>query len=277
MRNPYKDVTVTVEYITPQKAKEWLEKNTNNFRKAQSRTYIAYRKAMLAGEFGLTHDAIGFDASGRLLNGQHRLIACVESGKGFWSLVARNMPGRSEVQTDTGSARTLPQILKRTGALDVACTQTAAGCRDACSMIGGRRNFTSTPRGDVPAYEVEEFCKNNRELINTWRGIAGAGKPGVLGMSRRKLLALALVAGRDGDSDGKLEDFLSKLTSGLNTGPFEPAAALRRKLEEHARRGVKMSDKMQWSALVAAWNKHKKGTETRTLRVPEEVQEILTA
>lgn len=276
-KNPYLSVTVSIELITPDIAKEWLKKNSNNFRKPTSRTVVAYRKAMSAGEFGLSHDAIGFSTDGQLYNGQHRLLACIASGQPFYNIVARNMPSRSEVQTDVGSPRTLAQILNRTGAIDCACKTTAASCRDACGAFKGLRNYTSAPRGDVQVYEIEEFCLNNRELISKWRSIVKPNSSGVLGLSRRKVLSLSLIAGAGGDKHGILEDFVTKLITGLNTDPSEPVAALRRKLEQHIGRGSRMSDKSQWAALVAAWNKHRKGLDVRNLRVPDEVQEIIPA
>lgn len=65
--------------VTPELALSWLEKNTRNRALRQS-TVNRYAEDMRAGRWMVSPDAIAFDTSGAVVNGQHRLWAVVEAG-----------------------------------------------------------------------------------------------------------------------------------------------------------------------------------------------------
>lgn len=74
-------------FVNPEMAQHWLATNTNNRR--LSKGHVASLEAVLKrGEWMLNGETIKFGGDGRLLDGQHRLHACVNSGIGFWTYVA---------------------------------------------------------------------------------------------------------------------------------------------------------------------------------------------
>lgn len=74
-------------FVTPEMASEWLAKNTNNRRLVKG--HVESLEAVLSrGEWMLNGETIKFSNDGRLLDGQHRLHACRNSGIGFWTYVA---------------------------------------------------------------------------------------------------------------------------------------------------------------------------------------------
>jgi hypothetical protein len=64
--------------ITPAKAAELLESNTNN-RPLSRATVRVFADAMQRGEWKTTHQGIAIDTNGQLVDGQHRLAALVEA------------------------------------------------------------------------------------------------------------------------------------------------------------------------------------------------------
>jgi len=102
-----------VEVITPELATKWLERNENNRDVVQS-TVDRYARDMRAGRWLMTGEPIHFGASGRLLNGQHRLWACLEAQVPFESLVVRGLVNEHDVMDviDTGAKRTLASALQ---------------------------------------------------------------------------------------------------------------------------------------------------------------------
>lgn len=71
----------TVEKITPELAAEYLKSiNPNNQRKFTVSKSEHYARQMRAGHWYPTHQAIGFDTNGNLIDGQHRLNAVVKTG-----------------------------------------------------------------------------------------------------------------------------------------------------------------------------------------------------
>jgi hypothetical protein len=74
-------------FVTPEIAGQWLARNTANRR--LSKGHVDSLEAVLVrGEWMLNGETIKFSGDGRLLDGQHRLHACVNSGVGFWTYVA---------------------------------------------------------------------------------------------------------------------------------------------------------------------------------------------
>jgi hypothetical protein len=80
---------VTEEQVGPDKAAKWLEGNTDNRPLSQVRVN-RYAADMKAGLWLLIHQPVAFDSEGRILDGQHRLWAVVESGVTVPLMVARD-------------------------------------------------------------------------------------------------------------------------------------------------------------------------------------------
>jgi hypothetical protein len=96
--------------ITPEIAAAWLDTNTLN-RKLRMSVVDKYARDMMAGVWKLTYDAIRFDDNGVLLDGQHRLAACVKAGVAFESLVVYGIPADARSAVDIGRSRTTADIL----------------------------------------------------------------------------------------------------------------------------------------------------------------------
>lgn len=76
--------------VTPEMAAEWLKHNTNNRRLRKLRV-DTYANDLQQGHWRFTGDSIKFDDSCNLIDGQHRLAACVQSGVPFQVLVVRGL------------------------------------------------------------------------------------------------------------------------------------------------------------------------------------------
>lgn len=99
-------VEYEVATITPAQAKLWLGQNTDNRRLRQAASG-RYARDMAAGAWAENGAAVVFASDGTLLDGQHRLEACVASGVPFVSLVVRNVERSTQNTIDDGAKRTL--------------------------------------------------------------------------------------------------------------------------------------------------------------------------
>lgn len=87
-------IEMSVEKITPAKAKEYLKKNTKNPRgtNSLSRSHVnELAEIMKAGLWQLNGEAIVFDEEGFLKNGQNRLAAIIICGKPIETCVIRGI------------------------------------------------------------------------------------------------------------------------------------------------------------------------------------------
>lgn len=103
--------------ITPDLAKRMLEMNIGNRAPVERRH--DYAKWMKEGAWGLTGSTIVFADDGTLLDGQNRLMACVEAGVPFQSYVVFGVSRSTFAMIDRGKMR---------------------GPRDALSIMGVKNN-----------------------------------------------------------------------------------------------------------------------------------------
>lgn len=93
-----------IELITPSKAREMLESNTGNRRVRAA--WVRNLAGMISnGEWKITHQGVAFDEDGRLVDGQHRLMAIVEADKAVKVMVSRGLSGDTYKYVDGGRPR----------------------------------------------------------------------------------------------------------------------------------------------------------------------------
>lgn len=103
---------LTWETITPKQAKEYLE--NANFKNRTLRAAHISRMArdIISGKWiGENGEAIRFDTEGRLVDGQHRLHACILANKSFFTLVVRGVPAESYHTVGVGLAKGVADFL----------------------------------------------------------------------------------------------------------------------------------------------------------------------
>lgn len=96
-----------VMHVTPELAQQWLGLNSNN-RHPSDRSVMRYRSDMREGQWIFTGDSIRFDRSGKLLDGQHRLMALASlegSGLSLPFVVMRGIDQRAQLVMDQGRKR----------------------------------------------------------------------------------------------------------------------------------------------------------------------------
>lgn len=99
-------LSVDVELITPEKAANYLQRNTNNRPLRKSLVALLAREMQL-GRWKLTHQGIAFNCNGTLLDGQHRLAAVVESGTAVRMLVTHGVATEDQLVMDDHAKRSL--------------------------------------------------------------------------------------------------------------------------------------------------------------------------
>ncbi len=103
-------ITTTIETVSPALAVEYLRRNAQN-RKVTKKGVERIARAISEDRWLVTCQGIGFDVTGRLVDGQHRLHAIVEAGKPVDILVVRGLdPAVFEV-LDNGRLRTAKDTL----------------------------------------------------------------------------------------------------------------------------------------------------------------------
>lgn len=101
---------VHIETITPERATELLGHNTSN-RAANPRHIEALAKEMREGRFVTTGQTVQIADTGRLLDGQHRLMALVKAGFTCPFVIVSDLPEGIFSAIDRGRRRTSGDVL----------------------------------------------------------------------------------------------------------------------------------------------------------------------
>lgn len=144
--------TSAYEWITVEKAQALLERNHCN-RRYRPKTAAKYARDMAAGKWIITHEGIGIDVDGNVLDGQHRLNAVILSEKPQFFLVARNLPREAKVAVDQGIPRSLDDVLNSDG---IPASKREVGI---CKMILGPGPFRFTRA------EATDLFKRHADVI----------------------------------------------------------------------------------------------------------------
>lgn len=208
-------LTSTFETITPEKAREYLEANTNNYRTLSQHKVASYASDISRGLWETNGEPIVFDAGGFLKDGQHRLAAIVKAGKAIDVLVVRGVSRDVQIY-DWGTNRTLPQWGKASG---YAVTNTLAGAV-RIFLFGFH---TASSKGMITEYIRDHYEELHAADLMTVRGKKN-------GPGRRAAATLAAYVAKKNNiiTDYLLDEFFTIFNTG-NTLPSqvrEPSPAL---------------------------------------------------
>lgn len=215
-----KEVTSTVMTITPEIAAQMLKLSKGN-RRIDVRRVRNYAETMKAGKFTLNNDAICFNADGTLVNGHHRLTACIKCGIPFQALVNRNMPTNSVY--DRGKPRSIGDSLYMGKVIPKELTHN--------SYVAIANRYLEIQNGDklrsVAEYMVGNFLAENKDYILKVHSMSGQGasKP----IARKSPIETALFAAlKSGVDENILNDFVTVVNSGYSSGDKQSAAVMLR-------------------------------------------------
>lgn len=212
----------TIEVITPDVARNWLKINTSN-RPVREKHVQKLAQQMLRGEYVMNGEAIIISDDNRLLDGQHRLRACVESGVSIRSVVVRNVPHSHFFTIDTGAARTAGNVLSVYGEKNASTL--AASCRVA--IILQREKLSPDFGAEVSHAEIIEWLNDNPG-IRKWADFVAASK-GVRTLAEPSVI-VPIAYFMEKKSPEKTEEFIGKISSGIGLEAGDPALLLRERL-----------------------------------------------
>ncbi len=267
--------------ITPELAREWLETLNKRNRPVSARAVDRFAYRMKHGLWKLNGEPIIFGKSKFLLDGQHRLKACVQSGKSFPSLVIHGVDDTAFDTLDDGNKRTFSDVLAIRGEPNYAVV--AAGVRYVWLYATGR--ITS---GDLRTRGNKLSEDTNQILETTLEKHPGLRKSARMYCMLRArvgglLLPIGMVVGLHYlfslIDENKADDFFGKFQSGLDLGEGHPIALLRQRIIAGSREA---SQQIRARALyfytVTAWNAFAAGARLKRLNLSDaqgEVPEIV--
>lgn len=196
-----------VRKITPKIAEAMLKKNHPNNRPIQQPIVNAIARDIETGNWKVTHQGICFDAEGYLIDGQHRLSACVQSGKTIEILVVVNESSVIGDPIDRHRVRTMAYLTGKSSKL-IAALRVLRDFEDG--YYSGNAMTTA---------EVAMVFEKHHENFELLKGVPG--RDSILGGVLAALIYAAPVA------PDKVVLFATQVSKGEMIKKGDPAFALR--------------------------------------------------
>lgn len=241
--------------ITPELARKWLGLNTKN-RPVRTSTVQKYASDMMNGRWKLNGETIKLNGD-RLIDGQHRLLACIQAQAPFLSLVVHDIDGEVFDTIDRGMVRSFGQILGIAGTKNA--NTVAAASRVLWLLETGK---SASGGGDATVGELEEIIGRYPEIVDIASRLTGMGMLATL-MAKGVAVGLWVAFARK-DSD-LADSFFRDLDEGTNL--YQPVAKLRQRLiaERMSKKRLMAREEMLVLA-IKTWNAVRIGKQIGTLK-----------
>lgn len=251
--------------ITPQLAAVWLKRRNKGNRHLSPDVVKRYAKSMREGRWIVTHQGMAFDDKGNLVDGQHRLKACVESGVTIQTRMTVDVPRETFSVMDTGRRRHASQLI------DVRHRTTVAAAARILSYITGAVPADTPVHGHIVPNKVDNdvllrVVDDWPELIDQAPAVSAAY--GAARIQQSAHLAVVAQIARN-PHNHLIDSWFEGIISGAGLAADDPRLVLRNRFLQGGDIKGAGSTRMARSYLlvVKAWNAYAKGKPIRMLKV----------
>ncbi|WP_339335934.1 hypothetical protein [uncultured Maricaulis sp.] len=235
-----------IETITPRDAESALKSMGHN-RAVRMRHVEKMAADMLAGQWCVNGAAVVFDDAGRLIDGQHRMHACLAAHRPFRTAVLRGVNSDEIAPTiDTGKARTFGDALAMRGVTRYR-NELASAVRHIMALDRGLeiREMSGASHSDLAGHL--DSAINEAELIEA----AEIAAPAKVYAPTGPLAAIYYVSRQ---AKQKKVAFTDAVANGAELYKGHPALTYREWVIRHRVTRACIRPDQRLTALVRAWN-----------------------
>lgn len=254
--------------VTPELATRWLDEDINWKNRPIRQNHVARMASdMKEGRWrGQNGEAIRFDASGRLVDGQHRLWACITAECNFETLLVEGVDPDDYSTIGIGAKKALQDFLgpmqeeKNVHLLSAALRLVYAWRHGRLSDLKNGRTMPTIP-------ELQQTLEDNPKLRRSVEFVSG--KKSVRDVLTGSFACLIHYAGLMEDKVSTAESFLERLGDGIGLEIDDPVYQLRKFLlaQRAPTPGKRRTGKEYVLALaIKGWNLSKKEAKIKVLK-----------
>lgn len=237
--------------ITPAKAKAMLDESialgVTNRRVAQAHIDM-YASEMKANRWKLNGVAIKLDEQGGVLDGQHRLLACIKADTPFQTILMSGVPRETFDTLDCGRSRTASQVLQMSG---VKYNALIAGIIRGVAEIKNSGQLTQHSKRFSNAAILDEYNARSADYD-------ASAKFGACAVSETHAMSQKMAASLHyylihelGQSADLVEKFISDITS-FDSSSIAVADKLRKWNLQNV--NSRIPDRIRLGYIILTWN-----------------------
>jgi hypothetical protein len=243
-----KEVFAEEVNVTPALAQLLLNRNENNRRISKTRL-TAIKADIENGEWVLNGETLIVSVDGYLNDGQHRVLACIETGIPIRTLVVFGIKRTARTTTDQGTARTAANYLDMDGKHDTVVLAAVAKLLWQFHSTGRITHAGDLGRAPTKV-EIKKTVEKHEKEIQ--RSIEHANKKTAKLLGPKSLVAFChFIFNQINEVDAST--FIERAIDGANLRKTDPILTLRERLLSDPK--MPLSDRFE--AIVRAWNAYR--------------------
>ncbi len=250
--------------ITPQEASLWLDTKNSKNRPISENAVAKYAQEMKDGRWKLNGQGVCFNQSQQLVNGQHRLLACVRSNTPFETQVTWGVPDDAFDTIDDCNTRSLADVLSIKG--ETSAILLAAGVRFLWEYATGQIEHKDLRKGRIATKPLLEATLDKHRKITTSVKFYSMLKARPGGLMIPAGMAIGLHYLFSLIEEKKADEFFSRMQSGLELTEDNPVYVLRARLIAGQKEAsTKLTRSAMYYYTVTSWNAYVSGTYMKRL------------
>lgn len=239
--------------VTPQEAALWLNTKNSKNRPISENAVAKYAQEMRENRWVDNGQAVCFGVSGQLLNGQHRLLACVRSNKSFATTITYGVPDEAFDTIDDCNTRSMADVLHIKG--ETNSTLLSAGLRFLWLYVRGEIEHQDLRKGQICTKPLLQATleKNPRIRGSVKFYSMLKSRPGGLMITAGMVIGLHYLFSLVDEK--KADEFFNRLQSGLELTEDNPIYILRNRLIAGQKEAsTKLTRSAVYYYTVISWN-----------------------
>lgn len=251
-------LNIATEVITPDLACAYLERNTGN-RHIRQTHVTRLARDMITGNWKLNGEPISFDKEGNLINGQHRLWACIMAKVNFETVVIRGVESEAYTTIDIGRPKSIADFLLR----DHVKNANVVAAIVRLVLFHERNQLSMQKNGNLTPTiaEVEEGLLRHPGVVESaaWAStdVKSIMRPSIAGFMHY------LMSARFPDT---WKVFTTQLVHGVELSMDDPVFHLRKHLlKQRGRRDMKLDSMYALAITIKAFNALLEGRSVQVL------------
>lgn len=250
----------SVSHITPEIAREMLSFNVADNRNVSPNNVNDLAESLKAGRYIPTGSPIIISTLGKVIDGQHRLLACVKSGVPMDMVVISGVDPKAYAVIDRGLKRSIADGLRLHGYSNSAQLSSAAAV--LMQWVQGKRRSTliSGATSKTDSNEINDFILDNPNLFSTFSAMTHSTAVAPKSWNSAWLImSWEMLKNDQPIGEGSPSDhFLQVIRTGHHTGTEEDNKTINiRSALERRRAGVNKDTDYLWEIgmMISGWNK----------------------
>lgn len=261
--NAMEEIRTQKKTVTPKIAEDLLEKNTAN-RPVSRREVDRLRRVLESGAWRMNGETVKLSRSGRILDGQHRLMAIAESGVAADMIIITGLEDESFSTIDQGRKRSGGDVLfirgvKRHAAVSVACAT-------LYRILKNRPIFGGVDQ--IPPYAIDEIFNRHPDIEQSVQLAAELAAKGSAVMGVGHIAAFHYLIAHVFGQSKKADAFVENITIGAGLDESSPILSFRKRVFEARQRKNVMQSQAKLALLAKIVGMYIEGRSVKALTQP---------